>query len=92
MRRLIVIALSVPGFALLGFGLSTGVAGAAEPVVHNCVGTTLSGGARNFPPSTLGHFVAGTAQAPAPGANFGQDIQALQAGLVTFLPNTCVSG
>lgn len=90
MRRLIVIALSVPGFALLGFGLSTGVAGAAEPVVHNCVGTTLSGGARNFPPSTLGHFVASFAQAP--GANFGQDIQALQAGLVTFLPNTCVSG
>jgi hypothetical protein len=71
---------------------SASVAGASEPVVQACVGTTLSDAAHALPPSGVGQAVVGFAQAPDtehPG--LGDGIQLLQDGLVAddVVVNTC---
>jgi hypothetical protein len=71
---------------------SASVAGAGEPVVQACVGTTFSGAAHAVPPQDLGQIVVGFAQAPGtahPG--LGDGIQEVQAGLVPdeIAVNTC---
>ena len=71
---------------------SASVAGAGEPVVEACVGTTFSGAAAALPPSGVGELISGFAQAPDtahPG--LGDGIQNLQAGLVPdeVAVNTC---
>jgi hypothetical protein len=71
---------------------SGGVAGAGEPVVQACVGTTFSDAAHALPPGDFGQVVSGFAQAPDtehPG--LGDGIQLLQAGLVPdeVAVNTC---
>jgi hypothetical protein len=72
--------------SFVGFG---GVASAATPVVHACVGSTFSAGAHNVQP--LGPLVVGFAQAPDGHPGLGDGIQALQSGDVTqdVVPNTC---
>jgi hypothetical protein len=54
----------VPG-VLAGVVLGSGsVAGASEPVVQACVGTTFSDAADALPPGDLGQTIVGSAQAP----------------------------
>ena len=87
------ILLAIAACALLGVGVTA--AGASEPVVHACVGTTFSEGAQGAlvgPPGTFGQLVSGLARAPGtehPGG--GDGIQQLQAGLVpdTVAINAC---
>jgi hypothetical protein len=69
--------------------VAPGVAGAAQPAVHACVGTTFSGAAHSLPPGGVGSAVSGFARAKPP--TFGADIQQLQAGLVpdSVVSNTC---
>ncbi|HEX6579057.1 MAG TPA: hypothetical protein VF082_11885 [Jiangellaceae bacterium] len=79
----------VPAGVVLGSG---GVAGASEPVVQACVGTTFSDAAQALPPGDVGQLIVGFAQAPDtehPG--LGDGIQLLQAGMVLdeVAPNTC---
>lgn len=81
------VATAVLAGVILGSG---SVAGAGEPVVQACVGTTFSGGAQAVP--RFGQLVAGFAQAPGtehPG--LGDGIQLVQAGLVPdeIAVNTC---
>ena len=67
--------------------VAPGVAGAAQPAVHACVGTTFSGAAHSLPPGGVGSAVSGFAR----GVGLGANIQQLQAGLVpdSVVPNTC---
>jgi hypothetical protein len=66
-------------------------AGAAQPVVKACVGTTFSGAAAALPPGGVGQAVRGFAQDPTTRPGIGDGIQALQAGLVPddVVVNTC---
>ena len=87
-RRGAVIAGVLAG-VVLGTG---GVAGAGEPVVQACVGTTFSAAAQDLPPGDLGQLIVAFAQAPDtahPG--LGDGIQNLQAGMVPdeVAVNTC---
>ena len=78
--------------ATAGLGLlAPGVAGAAQPVVQACVGTTFSDAAHSLPPSGVGTTVSGFAQAPDGTPGLGDGIHLLQAGLVpdSTVPNTC---
>jgi hypothetical protein len=86
MKRLFVV-LSISLLAALG--LTTGVAGASEPVNQACLGESLSLLASNqLDPGTFGQVTTSFAQAPGP---HGQNIQAFQAGVVPdeIVPNTC---
>lgn len=83
------VATGVVAAVLLGSG---SVAGAGEPVVQACVGTTFSNAAHALPAGDLGQTIVGFAQAPGtahPG--LGDGIQQLQAGLVPdeVAINTC---
>jgi hypothetical protein len=83
------VATGVLAGVVLGSG---GVAGAGEPVVQACVGTTFSDAAHALPPGDVGQLIRGFAQAPDtehPG--LGDGIQQLQAGLVPdeVAVNTC---
>jgi hypothetical protein len=83
------VATGVLAGVVLGSG---GVAGAGEPVVQACVGTTFSEGAQGLPPGDLGQAIVGFAQAPDtahPG--LGDGIQVLQAGMLPdeVAVNTC---
>jgi hypothetical protein len=74
---------------LAALGLNTGVAGAGPPANQACVGKSLSALASNQPfPGAFGQGTRGFAQLPGP---HGQNIQALQAGVVPddVVPNTC---
>jgi hypothetical protein len=62
--------------------VAPGVAGAAQPVVRTCVGTTFSGAAHSFRPRALGSAVRGFARAGDRRPGLGHNIQVLQAGLV----------
>jgi hypothetical protein len=71
---------------------SAGSAGASQPVLQACVGTTFSTAAANLSPGDVGALIADFAQAPGtahPG--LGDGIQELQAGLVSddVALNTC---
>ena len=67
--------IALAAMAITGL-VAPGVAGAAQPVVQACVGTTFSGAAHSLPPGGVG---------------LGANIQQLQAGLVpdSVVPNTC---
>ena len=77
----------------------TGVAteaGASEPVVQACVGTTFSGAAHTLrdlgaAPGTLGGIVSGLAQQPDGQPGLGDGIQQTQAELTpdSVVVNTC---
>jgi hypothetical protein len=77
----------------------TGVAtqaGASEPVVQACVGTTFSGAAQTLrdlgaPPGSIGAILSGFAQQPDGHPGLGDGIQQLQAGLTpdSVAVNTC---
>lgn len=87
------VLLTIAACALLGLGATA--AGASEPVVHDCVGTTFSEhsqAAQVGGPGTFGQLISGVAQAPGtehPG--LGDGIQLVQAGLVpdTVAGNAC---
>ena len=87
------VLLAIAACAVLGVGATA--AGASEPVVHDCVGTTFSEHtklARVGGPGTFGQLVSGVAQAPGTEhSGFGDEIQLVQAGLVpdTVAGNNC---
>jgi hypothetical protein len=68
-----VLLAAVTAAAFLGFGTS---AGAAQPVVQACVGSTFSDAAHALPPGELGALIAGFSR----GAGLGGGIQQMQAG------------
>ena len=86
-RRAMLVAGVAVGFL---FGTS-GAAGAGEPVVQACVGTTFSDAAAALPGGDLGQVVRGFAQAPDARPGIGDGIQAVQAGDVPddVAVNTC---
>ena len=86
--RNLAVSLAVVGGVCGGFASA---AGAAQPVVQACVGTTLSGAALALPPGSVGAAVRGFAQDPTSPPGIGDGIQALQAGLVSddVVLNTC---
>lgn len=92
MKRFAILS-TIAASALLGVGATA--AGASEPVIHDCVGTTFSEHsqlARVGGPGTFGDLVSDFAQAPGtehPG--LGDGIQLVQAGLVpdTVAGNAC---
>ena len=86
MKRLFLV-LAVSLLAVLG--LNTGVAGAGPPANDACVGESLSALATTQPfAGAFGQGTSNFAQLPGP---HGQNIQALQAGVVPdeVVPNTC---
>jgi hypothetical protein len=93
MRRWMVVC--VVGAATLTVGAAQ--AGASEPVVQGCVGSTFSDAALVLhdselaPPGFLGDVVSDFAQQPDARPGFGDGIQALQAGDVpdSVAVNTC---
>lgn len=92
MRKLMV-AWVVAATALIGVSTS---AGASDPVVQGCVGSTFSGAAHSVrdlgaPPGALGDIVSGFAQSPDGQAGLGDGIQLLQAGQTPdeVAVNTC---
>jgi len=89
--RRVIITAAVAGGTIAG---ATGVAGAAEPVVQACVGTTFSGSAAALPPPGVGTTVSFFAQnttGSQPNPGLGDGIQQLQAGEVpdSGIANTC---
>jgi hypothetical protein len=69
-------------------------ANAAQPVVHACLGQSLSALAvqsPSLPPGSFGQGVVGFAQAPGYPSGLGQGIHDLQAGNIpdSLVPNTC---
>ena len=89
--RRVIITVAVAGGTIAG---ATGVAGAAEPVVQACVGTTFSGSAAALPPPGVGTTVSFFAQnttGSQPNPGLGDGIQQLQAGEVpdSGIANTC---
>lgn len=71
-------------------------AGADQPVVQACVGSTFSGAAATLhdlgaPPGALGDIVSNWGQAPDGQPGLGDGIQRLQAGLTpdSVAVNTC---
>jgi hypothetical protein len=92
MKRLAAL-IATAACALLGLGATA--AGASEPVVQGCVGTTFSEAAhvlQDERPFTLGRLLSGLAQAPGTEhAGLGDGIQQVQAGLVpdTVAVNAC---
>ncbi len=86
--RNLAVSLAIVGGVCGGFASA---AGAAQPAVHACLGTTLSGAAAALPPGGVGAAVRSFAQDPTSPPGLGDGIQALQAGLVPddVVPNTC---
>jgi hypothetical protein len=86
LKRLIVLSISL----LAALGLTTGVAGAAEPADQACVGESLSALAEGSQ-GAFGAGIVGFAQEPESQPGIGDGIQVLQAGLVPddAVPNTC---
>lgn len=72
--------LAISGTALLGVS----AAHAAKPVVQGCVGESISALAQD---PNNSHLAKGLAQNDTKGV--GVEIQALQAGDITDIPNTC---
>ena len=92
MKRWIV-ACAVSACVMAGLGTE---AGASQPVVQACVGTSFSGAAHTLrdlgaPPGTLGDIVSGLAQQPDGHPGLGDGIQQTQAGLTpdSVVVNTC---
>jgi hypothetical protein len=93
MRKWMVVC--VVGAATLTVGAAQ--AGASEPVVQGCVGSTFSDAAHVLhdselaPPGFLGQIVSGFAQQPDGQPGQGDGIQLLQAGVVpdSIAVNTC---
>lgn len=84
-------ALLIAPLALTAAALDQTVAYAGTPVVHACVGQSISSAATGS--SGFGHFVSGVAHDPTSGSRIGigDDLKALEAGQVPDVgfPNTC---
>jgi hypothetical protein len=77
--------------AFAGLAVPATSALAATPLVHACVGSSISTAATGNP--RLGQFISGVAHDPTSGSGLGvgDDVQALQTGLVpdSGFANTC---
>jgi hypothetical protein len=85
-------AIAVAAGTLIGGVGIAGAVDAGEPAKQACIGDLFNKAGRPFPDLTVGSFVSASAKGPAgEDPNFGQRVNAIQAGFVPdfIFPNDC---